>query len=69
MSMMSLFFHQGFISIQSINVHLDPVLALLLLALELETLLQQGGHLLLADVSLAREVINIEAKSQERLLK
>ena len=65
---MSLFFHQGFISIQSINVHLDSVLALFLLALELETLLQQGGHLLLADVSLPREVINIEAKSQETLV-
>ena len=49
--------------------HLNPVLALLLLALELETLLQEGRHLLLADVSLARQVINIEAKSQERLLK
>ena len=49
--------------------HLDPVLALLLLALELETLLQEGRHLLLADVSLARQVINIETESQERLLK
>ena len=49
--------------------HLNPVLALLLLALELETLLQEGRHLLFADVSLARQVINIEAESQERLLK
>ena len=49
--------------------HLYPVLALLLLALELETLLQEGRHFLLADVSLARQVINIKAKSQERLLK
>ena len=49
--------------------HLNPVLALLLLALELETLLQKGRHLLLADVSLARQVINIETESQERLLK
>ena len=49
--------------------HLNPVLALLLLALELETLLQEGRHLLFADVSLSRQVINIEAESQETLLK
>ena len=49
--------------------HLNPVLALLLLALELETLLQEGRHLLFADVSLARQVINIETESQETLLK
>ena len=42
-------------------LHLDPVLALLLLALQLEALLQQRRHLLLGDDALAGEVVHGEA--------
>ena len=42
-------------------LHLDPVLALLLLALELEALLQQRRHLLLGDDALAGQVVHGEA--------
>ena len=42
-------------------LHLDPVLALLLLALELEALLQQRRHLLLGDDPLAGQVVHGEA--------